>query len=183
MKNKPKIVQACNPPTVELEFGTLHKFDVTMDNGDKGVYQTNKYTDVNADNFPFKVGVECEYEYDLKYPAHPKIKLPKKDFNQSFQFNGKKDMNKDRELMITRQSSLARAVEVLIHNTDKVKADDVIQLADKFTTWVMDIPTPEIKAEPKVEVKVEPKPEPKPEPISETDDLEVRNFKKQPCLF
>lgn len=162
MKSKPINVQASNPPTVLLEFGTLHKFDIEMDNGDKGVYQTNKYTDKDSADFPFKVGVECEYEYDLKYPVHPKIKLPKKDFNQSFQFNGKKD---DVQLMICRQSSLKCATDILINNTDKVKADEVIKLAEYFTEWVMKPenkpevtePIAEVKPEPKVESKVEPK--------------------------
>jgi len=166
MKSKPINIQASNPPTVLLEFGTLHKFDIEMDNGDKGVYQTNKYTDKDSADFPFKVGVECEYEYDLKYPVHPKIKLPKKDFQPSFQFNGKKD---DIQLMICRQSSLKCATDILINNTDKVKADEVIKLADKFTTWVMDIP--KTIAEPIVEVKPEPKVEPKVVSELQEDDL------------
>ena len=62
--------------------------------------------------------------------------------------------------MVCRQSSLKCATEVLINNTDKVKADDVIKLAEYFTEWVM---KPEIKPE-VIEVKPEPKAEPKAEP-------------------
>ena len=171
MKSKPTNVQANGTWKLEKFNLLMYAFDIVMEDGNTGQYSSSKFTDINAANFPFKVGTEVEYEF-FPDKDHPKIKLPKKDFQPSFQFNGKKDTN--RELMITRQSSLARAVEVLTHNTDKVKADDVIQLADKFTKWVMDIPkTPEIKVEPKVETKVEPTPEPKPISVSELqeDDL------------
>jgi len=167
MKSKPTNIQANG--TWESKFGLMYQFDIEMEDGNIGQYSSPKYTNKDSDDFPFKVGEERDYVFEA-HEKFPKIKLPKKDFQPSFQFNGKQDTS--RELMITRQSSLARAVEVLTHNTDKIKADDVIQLADKFTKWVMDIPkTPEIKVEPKVEVKVEPTPEPIPEPISETDDL------------
>ena len=161
MKSKPTNVQANG--TWESKFGLMYQFDIEMEDGNIGQYSSPKYTNKDSDDFPFKVGEEREYVFEA-HEKFPKIKLPKKDFQPSFQFNGKKDTS--RELMITRQSSLARAVEILIHNTDKVKADDVIQLADKFTKWVM---KEEAKATPKVEVKVEPTPEPIPEPI--TDDL------------
>tara|TARA_Y100000310_G_scaffold125852_1_gene124611 strand:+ start:1473 stop:1970 length:498 start_codon:yes stop_codon:yes gene_type:complete len=163
MKSKPTNVQANG--TWESKFGLMYQFDIEMEDGNIGQYSSPKYTNKDSDDFPFKVGEEREYVFEA-HEKFPKIKLPKKDFQPSFQFNGKQDTS--RELMITRQSSLARAVEVLTHNTDKIKADDVITLANKFTKWVM---KEEAKATPKVEVKVEPTPEPIPEPISETDDL------------
>ena len=170
MKSKPTNIQANG--TWESKFGLMYQFDIEMEDGNIGQYSSPKYTNKDSDDFPFKVGEEREYVFEA-HEKFPKIKLPKKDFNPSFQFNGKKD---DVQLMIVKQSSLKCATDVLIHNTDKVLADQVINLAEYFTKWVMDIPkTPEIKVEPKVEpkveVKVEPIPEPIPEPISETDDL------------
>tara|TARA_Y100000310_G_scaffold312021_1_gene358917 strand:+ start:87 stop:593 length:507 start_codon:yes stop_codon:yes gene_type:complete len=166
MKSKPTNIQANGTWKLEKFNLLMYAFDIVMEDGNTGQYSSSKFTDMNAANFPFKVGTEVEYEF-FPDKDHPKIKLPKKDFQPSFQFNGKKD---DVQLMIVKQSSLKCAADVLIKNCDQVKADDVIQLADKFTKWVMDIPkTPEIK----VETKVEPKPEPKPISVSELqeDDL------------
>ena len=159
MKSKPINIQANG--TWESKFGLMYQFDIEMEDGNMGQYSSPKYTDKDSDDFPFKVGEEREYVFEA-HEKFPKIKLPKKDFQPSFQFNGKKD---DVQLMICRQSSLKCATEVLINNTDKVKADDVIKLAEYFTEWVM---KPEIKPEPKPEVKAEVKPVSVPE-LQESD--------------
>ena len=153
MKSKPINVQGNG--TWESKFGLMYQFDIEMEDGNLGQYSSSKYQDKDSDDFPFKVGTEVEYEF-TPHDKFPKIKLPKKDFNGSF---GKKD---DVQLMIVRQSSLKCATDVLTHNTDKVKADDVIKLAEYFTDWVM-----------KPEIKPEPKPEPKPIAVSELQESDL----------
>ena len=121
-----------------------------------GQYMSNKYMDKEATDFPFIVGQEAEYEYTGG--DHPKIKLPKKDFQPSNNApNASKSYGDDsaRQLMIVRQSSLNRAIEILIHNKSKIPdptigdsmVDEIeaIELAERLTKWVMQ---PEKKEEP-----------------------------------
>jgi hypothetical protein len=166
--SKPKNIQANG--TWESKFGMMYQFDIEMEDGKAGQYSSPKYTDMNAQDFPFKVGVEREYAFEITTAngkEYPKIKLPKKDFQPSFQSNGKSD---DRERMIVRQSSLARATDILIHNCGNgaVKAEDVMTLAEIFTKYVMKAePTPEPIPTP----EPTPIPEPTPEPIQVPSEL------------
>jgi len=144
MKAKVTSVQANG--TWEGKFGLMYKYEVAMESGEVGEYSSSKYQDKDSPDFPFKIGEESEFEF--QGGQYPKIKLPKKDFNNGFSGGyGNKD---DVQLMIVRQSSLKCATEVLINNVDKVKADDIIKLAEHFTKWVMKV---EPKPEPKAEVK------------------------------
>ena len=162
--SKPKNIQANG--TWESKFGLMFQFDIEMEDGKAGQYSSPKYTDMNAQDFPFKVGVEREYAFEITTAngkEYPKIKLPKKDFQPSFQSNGKKD---DVQVMIVRQSSLKCATDILIHNCGNgaVKAEDVMTLAEIFTKYVM-------KAEPTPLPTLEPTPEPTPEPIQVPSEL------------
>ncbi len=143
--------------TFESQYGLLQengkklmfKFEITI--GDHtGEYSTNKYIDKEAQDFPFVQGVETDYEFvDGQYP---KIKLPKKDFTAS-----KGSVGGDAvQLMIVRQSSLKCALDLIRHNAigddSKIKADDVEELAGRFTAWVMNTekaktPTEELMSE------------------------------------
>lgn len=64
--------------TWEAHGKTFHKFKISIGEH-SGEYSTPKFTDMNAQGFPFKNGEEAEYEFTGG--DHPKIKLPKKDFN------------------------------------------------------------------------------------------------------
>ena len=105
-----------------------------------GQYMSNKFMDKEASDFPFQVGKDCEYEYIAG--DHPKIKLPKKEFNQSGGYNdGVDPMIK--QAMIVKQNALGHATELLKHNSAYakepgiIKSDNVIQLAQKYADWVM----------------------------------------------
>lgn len=96
MKATVKSVQANG--TWESNGKTFHKFEIQI--GEHlGEYSTNKFTDKDADDFPFKEGQEAEYEF-VAHEKYPKIKLPFKEYkgkqtgsNASFALSYSKDLH------------------------------------------------------------------------------------------
>lgn len=114
---------------------TFHKFEITIGEH-KGEYMSDKFTDKDADNFPFKVGEEAEYEY-VPHERYPKIKLPKSEGGGYYK--GKAGSNSSFAL------SYAKDVLVASYMTPNMEAgghpittDNMFALADKMVKWLND---------------------------------------------
>jgi len=109
----------------------MYKFEITI--GDHtGEYGTNKYLDHNAQDFPFVVGVETDYEFvDGQYP---KIKLPKSDFKSS---GGSKGSNASFALSYAKDVLVASYVSP---KTDipSIGTEQMFDLAEKMNNWLND---------------------------------------------
>ena len=127
-----KVTSAQANGTWEGKYGIMYKHEIAFENGDSGEYSSK-----SADQNKFVVGQETEYEFiDGKFP---KVK-PVNNFQQGGYATVKKGDN--REKLIVRQSSLKCATDFVIANGgDEAR---VIELADMFTTWVLEDkkPTP-----------------------------------------
>ena len=120
----------------------MYKYEVTIGE------DVGEYSSKSENQNKFVVGQEAEYEYIGG--QYPKIK-PVSTFqpNSGGGFKGGNDS--DRQMMIVKQSSLNRAVDMVIG--DKLAMKDVLTTAQKFTDWVMSSETttqqPTQKATPK----------------------------------
>ena len=132
MNKKSKVVSVQANGTWEGKYGVMYKYEVAFENGDAGEYSSK-----SAEQNKFVEGQETEYEFiDGKFP---KVK-PVSNFQQGGYATVKKGDN--REKSIVKQSSLKCATDFVIANGgDEAR---VIELADMFTTWVLDDvkPTP-----------------------------------------
>lgn len=132
----------------------LYKFEYAMEDGT--IITANHKTNTS----PFPSGTEVEYEVKKDDPQYGKSGSVKKPDTGNYQNNApgtpKGGVGEDlRQLMIVRQSSLKVATEILTHNalvlekpTDgitKLDPVDVVELAGRFTKWVMqpDKPKPQ----------------------------------------
>tara|TARA_R100000951_G_C2645216_1_gene182337 strand:- start:447 stop:944 length:498 start_codon:yes stop_codon:yes gene_type:complete len=128
--------------TWEGKYGMMYKYEVTIGE------DVGEYSSKSENQNKFVVGQEAEYEYIGG--QYPKIK-PVSTFqpNSGGGFKGGNDS--DRQMMIVKQSSLNRAVDMVIG--DKLAMKDVLTTAQKFTDWVMSSETttqqPTQKATPK----------------------------------
>jgi|TARA_R100000084_G_C4590122_1_gene118026 hypothetical protein len=132
MNKKSKVVSAQANGTWEGKYGVMYKHEIAFENGDAGEYSSK-----SAEQNKFVEGQETEYEFiDGKFP---KVK-PVSNFQQGGYATVKKGDN--REKSIVKQSSLKCATDFVIANGgDEAR---VIELADMFTTWVLEDvkPTP-----------------------------------------
>ena len=132
MNKKSKVVSAQANGTWQGKYGVMYKHEIAFENGDAGEYSSK-----SAEQNKFIVGQETEYEFiDGKFP---KVK-PVSNFQQGGYATVKKGDN--REKSIVKQSSLKCATDFVIANGgDEAR---VIELADMFTTWVLEDvkPTP-----------------------------------------
>ena len=146
MISKVKSVQANG--SFENDFGTLQengkkllfKFEYEMEDGT--IITANHKTQ----ECPFKTGDEIDYEVKKTHPEYGKsgtVKKPESSNYGGSNASYSKGDDSARQLMICRQSSLNRAVEVLCHNSaigakpNQVDPVDVVELAGRFTKWVM----------------------------------------------
>lgn len=118
----------------------LYKFEYVMEDGTV-ITANHKFPEGN-----FKQGDSVEYEIkkdDPQYGKSGKVTKPgagnfggKTNPSQPFKGGVGEDL---RQLMIVRQSSLNRAIEVLIHNSKDapVSIGDAEMLGQRFTDWVM----------------------------------------------
>lgn len=123
----------------------LYKFEYVMEDG--VVITANHKTTTS----PFQAGSDVEYEVKKDDPEYGKSGTVKKPDTGNFNAPraSKGGVGEDlRQLMIVRQSSLNRAVEILIHNSSLLSEDhsyedkaideiEVIELAGLLTKWVM----------------------------------------------
>ena len=117
--------------TWEGQYGLMHKYDIEMENGDKGEYLSKHE---NQDKFT--EGKEAEYDFiDGNFP---KIK-PVSTFTP-FPSGNNSTKNKrpdNVQEMIVKQSSLKAAVDICIAQ-GTYSAEDILSRAEAFTDWVMD---------------------------------------------
>ena len=165
MISKVKSVQSTG--SFENDFGTvqdnvdlpnhgkklLYKFEYEFEDG--VIMTANHKTNTS----PFPTGTEVDYEVTKTHPEYGKsgrVKKPEQsNYSGSNASNGSKGGDAV-QLMIVRQSSLNRAVEVCIHNALQSNDEDtfvdeieVIELAERLTKWVMQT---EKKEEPKPQI-------------------------------
>ncbi len=119
--------------TFEFQGKTFYKYEVEMQNGDVG-----EYNSISENQSNFVEGAQVDYIYDTSKPKFPKIKpvynfkaSPSRDGN----FNNvqKAQRGDDVQKMIVKQSCLKAAAEC-------IKRDDseaILRLADVFVSWVM----------------------------------------------
>ena len=121
-----KVVAAQPNGTWEGKYGVMYKHEIAFENGDCGEYSSK-----SADQNKFVVGQETEYEFiDGKFP---KVK-PVNNFQQGG-FSAAPKSDKVQEYIV-KQSSLKCAVDFVIANGgDEAR---VIEIADMFTTWVLE---------------------------------------------
>jgi len=109
--------------TFEFNGKTFYKFEVEMDNGDVGTYNS-----IKAEQSKFVVGEEVEYIFTGG--QYPKIKPVYTQPNSSGGFKP----NPERDLKIVKQSCLKASVELC--TAGEIKLKDVIKTAEKFVNWV-----------------------------------------------
>lgn len=131
--------------TFDFQGKTFYKYEVEMENGDIGEYNSVSATQTN-----FVEGVQVDYIYDTSKPKFPKIKpvynfkaSPSRDGN----FNNiqKAQRGDDVQKMIVKQSCLKAAVECV----QRDDADAILRLADVFVDWVMNTEYKAVKREKK----------------------------------
>lgn len=146
--SKVKSVQGSG--SFENDYGTLQengkkllfKFEYEMEDGT--IITANHKTN----DSPFPVGTEVDYEVKKTHPEYGKsgtVKKPESSNYSGSNASYPKGDDSARQLMIVRQSSLNRAVEILIHNATRsqdgargiVDELEVIELAERLTKWVM----------------------------------------------
>lgn len=138
----------------------LYKFEYEFEDGT--VMTANHKTTVS----PFPEGSEVEYDIVKTHPEHGKsgkVKKPDSGNYTGSKASNDKPMDNTTQTMIVKQNALGHATELLKHNAmmdnDKFKSDDVIALAEKYRSWVMQ---PESKPE------VTPQPEKVKEAVSQS---------------
>lgn len=118
----------------EGKFGVMYKYEVTVGE------DTGEYSSKSQQQDKFVIGQEIDYEVTEQGNFGKKIK-PVSNFQSnggaSFSGGGSsfKTNDADRQMMIVKQSSLHRAVDMFI--SDKIPKKDVLKVAQKFTDWVM----------------------------------------------
>tara|TARA_R110002074_G_scaffold266698_1_gene438885 strand:- start:33 stop:503 length:471 start_codon:yes stop_codon:yes gene_type:complete len=132
--------------TFDFNGKTFYKYEVEMENGDVG-----EYNSISATQSNFTEGAQVDYIYDTSKPKFPKIKpvynfkaSPSRDGN----FNNvqKAQRGDDVQIMIVKQSCLKAAVEALNKNA---KTTDILETANVFVDWVMNDTMPETKTKKK----------------------------------
>lgn len=131
--------------TFDFNGKTFYKYEVEMENGDVG-----EYNSISENQSNFVKGNQVDYVYDTSKPKFPKIKpvynfkaSPSRDGN--FKNVQKAQRGDDVQKMIVKQSCLKAAAEC-------VKRDDaeaILRLADVFVDWVMNTEYKAVKKEKK----------------------------------
>jgi len=119
--------------TFDFNGKTFYKYEVEMENGDVG-----EYNSISENQSNFVKGNQVDYIFDTSKPKFPKIKpvynfkaSPKNDAN--FKNVQKAQRGDDVQKMIVKQSCLKAAAECVKRDD----ADAILRLADVFVDWVM----------------------------------------------
>ena len=127
--------------TFDFNGKTFYKYEVEMENGDVG-----EYNSISATQSNFVEGAQVDYIYDTSKPKFPKIKpvynfkaSPSRDGN----FNNiqKAQRGDDVQKMIVKQSCLKAAAECIKRDD----AEAILRLAGVFVDWVMNTEHKEVK--------------------------------------
>ena len=136
--------------TWEGKYGMMYKYEVTIGE------DVGEYSSKSENQNKFVVGQEAEYEFiGGQYPKIKPVSTFQPNSSGGGGFNGGNDSN--RQMMIVKQSSLNRAVDMVIG--DKLDMKDVLTTAQKFTDWVMsnekkqETSTPATKPQPAKQVE------------------------------
>ena len=121
MSKKSKVTAVQPNGTWEGSYGTMYKYEITFENGDTGEYSSK-----SKEQNKFVIGTDVEYTYTGG--EHPKVKPIYTPTAGGY------TPNPERDLKIVKQSCLKAAVELC--NSDKIKLNQVLTLADKFVDWV-----------------------------------------------
>jgi len=142
--------------TWEGKYGMMYKYEVTIGE------DVGEYSSKSENQNKFVVGQEVEYEFiGGQYPKIKPVSTFQPNSSGGGGFKGGNDS--DRQMMIVKQSSLNRAVDMVIG--DKLDMKDVLTTAQKFTDWVM-------SNEKKQETST---PAPKPQPAKQVEAFATSN--------
>jgi len=129
--------------TFDFQGKTFYKYEVEMENGDVG-----EYNSISANQNNFVEGAQVDYIYDTSKPKFPKIKpiynfkaSPSRDGN--YQNIQKAQRGDDVQKMIVKQSCLKAAVEYVGPNSQYANCLEVTKIAQIFVDWVMNDTLPE----------------------------------------
>ncbi len=111
------------------QYGTLYTFEVKLDNGDSGLYNSK-----TKEQSKFVVGTEVEYEIETKSNDRGSWNVIKpvaaqKSFGGGFGKSAPKNENS-----IIAQSSIKASVELIC--AGKVEVKDLFATAEKIMNWV-----------------------------------------------
>lgn len=119
--------------TFDFNGKTFYKYEVEMENGDVG-----EYNSISENQSNFVKGNQVDYVFDTSKPKFPKIKpvynfkaSPSRDGN--FKNVQKAQRGDDVQKMIVKQSCLKAAAECVKRDD----ADAILRLAGVFVDWVM----------------------------------------------
>ena len=135
MQKSSKLTSLQANGTWDSNHGTMYKYELAFENGDAGEYSSKNYTSI--EELKFKLNDIVHYEYvDGKYP---KIKSPSLTPPQEGGFtpNAPRGNDADRQIMIVRQSSLTRAIEMCNLHGKALDKEQIVAAAEFFTNWVM----------------------------------------------
>ena len=120
--------------TWQSRNGLMYKFDIWMENGDKG-----EYSSLKQDQNKFIVGDQIEYEFhDGQYPKIKPVYKPNQNGSKkSFKADPKQQES------IEKQSCLRSAT--IFHQHSSVDANQVVATADIFYNWLNSKPSDAIK--------------------------------------
>ena len=131
MQKNSKVIKITPNGTWEGQYGLMHKFEIEMENGDKGEY-LSKFENQTK----FIENVKTDYNFiDGDYPRIKPVSTFKPFPSGSNATSPKMDM--DRQKLIVKQSSLKAAVDLCIAQ-GLYSSEDVLSRAEAFTDWVMD---------------------------------------------
>lgn len=120
--------------TWQGKFGLMYKYEVSIGE------DVGEYSSKSENQNKFVIGQEVDYEVTQGQFGN-KIKPSfQQNAPQSFGGGGGgfKTNDSDKQMMIVKQSSLNRAVDMLI--ADKIPKKDVLKVAQSFADWVMETP-------------------------------------------
>lgn len=120
--------------TWQGKFGLMYKYEVAIGE------DVGEYSSKSENQNKFVIGQEVDYEV-IQGQFGNKIKPifgQNQNGSSSYSGGGFKTNDVDKQMMIVKQSSLNRAVDMLI--ADKIDKKDILKVAQSFTDWVMDKP-------------------------------------------
>lgn len=130
-KKSGKINQVTGAGTWDSPYGTMYRYEITMDNGDVGQALTKK-----EQQETYVIGDTIDYEFtDGKFP---KIKRVFEE-QQTFQ---KKSVNQD---IIVRQVAFKGAIDLVSNNGGDI--NKVMDLTDVFNKFILTGERPQVSEE------------------------------------
>ena len=125
-KSKVKNVQSNGTFESKFDNQTYYKYEITMENGDCGDYNTT-----TATQNKFVIDQDIEYTFDTSNPKYPKIK-------PSYQYGSitkaVRPMNKKNEHLIIKQVALKCSVDLCI--AEKIELHEIQKTMNELANYV-----------------------------------------------